>query len=490
MFPSQKYRCGQSSLEYLALAVFVMMGILIGGPYVVRGINSHFKALEEGALDSEREKISQGAFVSGSKGLPECRCTDLFDSGCGNGMIRDDAGVPCNRKQKVFMRKCNILGCEDTVKTSTYHIVECRDDSLNVCCDPVIVSKCGNTDGPTGKCFSPTGNQRYESKMCGSPTATLVETCSFDASCFYQCQPLGEHASWCNEAVQNVNLSNPDVPVTYREAGGCLGSVKCEAQCIAPYVTDTRYTNGCCGGGAGGIIINGGPFGTVSYGAQMQADSSFGEDTPDCIATPRDSRPPEEQVFQTFNYIFTNAGLPSPGLTAQNQTDVYAVGQADYYWNPVVPGDDIYFAIISCLGGYTCSFGVYNQGNPAGGTLLTSFSLSGYTGNGTALSPYRGGKFTASGPIGFFWDVTTPSPHYVFHSDPTLDAVTGGIDPMLSFQLSGLAGKTIWINTATGVVPMPLTADTYLLAFDYALPTTNRDYNEEIVLVTKVKPVP
>ncbi len=113
MFPSQKYRCGQSSLEYVALAVFVMMGIIVGGPYVVRGINAHFKALEEGAMDSDRENISQGVpGVDDTSVLPSCDCTALIDSGCGDGVIRDSVGAICSRNQKVFKRKCNVLGCE------------------------------------------------------------------------------------------------------------------------------------------------------------------------------------------------------------------------------------------------------------------------------------------------------------------------------------------------------------------------------------------
>lgn len=489
MFPSQKYRAGQSSLEYLALAVFVMMGIIIGGPYVVRGINAHFKTLEEGALDSEREHIAQGVWggADDPASLPKCDCTPLTDSGCGDGVIHDDTGATCSRRQKVFKRKCNVLGCNVDFGPS-FHMTECRDDPDAICCDLPIDSVCGNADGPTGKCFSATGSQWYEQKMCGSPVAVMKEFCSYDVGCTYSCEPLDDpHAEWCNAAVQNINLISPDVPVLYRNPEGCTGDFKCEAQCIAPYVTDTRYNEDgkhCCGGGSGGIIINGGP-----YAAAMQSDS-FDADGPDCIATPYDSKPitpAEEQIYQTINYVISHAGLPNPGHTNQNQTDVYAVAQADSYWSSVSPGNVVY-AVIKLEEFAFIRFIVHDKLDPASTvrpTIQNKPAFSSYTGDGTGSTPYRGGSFPASAPVGF--RIRPQSVGINYYSDPSLNPL--GVDHMLSFQLSGLAGKTIFITDEfSGITSsVSLTPDTYLLAFDA---DSDQDYNDIIVLVTNIKPNP
>ena len=67
-----KSRRGVSGLEYMAIIVVVMTGILLGGPYVMRAINAPFKTIEEGAFDSAREDIKQGTGIVGPP--PVCNC--------------------------------------------------------------------------------------------------------------------------------------------------------------------------------------------------------------------------------------------------------------------------------------------------------------------------------------------------------------------------------------------------------------------------------
>jgi Flp pilus assembly pilin Flp len=50
---------GQSIIEYVLIAVLVILGIVIMGPYVLRSVNAHFKLWDDGVQDSFTENITQ-----------------------------------------------------------------------------------------------------------------------------------------------------------------------------------------------------------------------------------------------------------------------------------------------------------------------------------------------------------------------------------------------------------------------------------------------
>lgn len=67
-FPSLSHdRFGQSVLEYSAIAMLVIVGILAMGPYVVRSVNAYFKSAEEQAHASFREDIQQANLHGGEE---------------------------------------------------------------------------------------------------------------------------------------------------------------------------------------------------------------------------------------------------------------------------------------------------------------------------------------------------------------------------------------------------------------------------------------
>ncbi|MCB9756898.1 MAG: hypothetical protein H6753_00565 [Candidatus Omnitrophica bacterium] len=242
MFTSIKSRLGQASLEYVAVAVFVMAAILIGGPYVVRSINSNFKVLEEGVIDSEREKITEG---HANINLPVCDCTDLVDVGCGDGVTAVN-GTVCMPNQKVFRRTCGPQGCE--AQMLQMHVFdrmeECRNDPTNTCCYPATDGFCGNNPAASGTCRSSDGSLRDRLSVCGSPSPiTRVTACQSDpANCLSACQAKSPNATWCPFA-QTTFLPGPSWPVTYRDTGGCSSSANyCEAQCNSGY---TAIAGGC-----------------------------------------------------------------------------------------------------------------------------------------------------------------------------------------------------------------------------------------------------
>ena len=233
-FKSKSQR-GQSGLEYMALAVFVMTGILIGGPYVVRGINSNFKVIEEGAVDAQREDIRQAPYNLLLK-LPECDCTELSDSGCGDG----SPSPGCAKTRKVFRRSCAPLGCEvDLINMHVFaSMFECRDDPspTSVCCeDPQSTGQCGilGIDAPGGRC--PDGQMQMR-KMCGSPTPTAQYYCEPKPICIFDCETPSAHSSWCDPVNYNKDLTGL-TPVAYTATGQCdaYPDKRCRVQCDPNY---------------------------------------------------------------------------------------------------------------------------------------------------------------------------------------------------------------------------------------------------------------
>jgi hypothetical protein len=49
----------QSTLEYCAIAIFVIIGILVMGPYIIRSINAYFQGTKESIKESYLEEIEQ-----------------------------------------------------------------------------------------------------------------------------------------------------------------------------------------------------------------------------------------------------------------------------------------------------------------------------------------------------------------------------------------------------------------------------------------------
>ncbi|MCB9772123.1 MAG: hypothetical protein H6754_06195 [Candidatus Omnitrophica bacterium] len=232
--PKLKSHRGQSGLEYMALAVFVMTGILIGGPYVVRGINSNFKVIEEGAVDAQREDIRQAPDVP--LNLPVCDCTDLIDSGCGDG----SAFPGCAKTQKVFRRSCAPLGCEvDMINMHVFAAMsECRDDPspTSVCCEaPQSTGQCGilGINAPGGRC--PDGQMQMR-KMCGSPVPIAQYYCEPNPICVFDCETPSANSSWCDPANYNKNLTGV-TPVAYTATGQCdaFPDKRCRVQCDPNY---------------------------------------------------------------------------------------------------------------------------------------------------------------------------------------------------------------------------------------------------------------
>ena len=49
----------QSTMEFCAIIIFVIIGILVMGPYIIRSINAYFHGTKESIKESYLEQIEQ-----------------------------------------------------------------------------------------------------------------------------------------------------------------------------------------------------------------------------------------------------------------------------------------------------------------------------------------------------------------------------------------------------------------------------------------------
>jgi len=200
------------------------------------------------------------------------------------------------------------------------------------------------------------------------------------------------------------------------------------------------------------------------------------------------------QVYSAINYVLTNAGVAS-SLANNGAADPLQVSP-DAYWKNLVgtAGGDV--AIIGVGAGQANELGTFAFGTP--GTPITpvvgAITGQGFNyGTGSLATPYQGSVNTLTGEFGFsLTGYATPqsqTPVSQWFSDQGLNS--DGLDHMLTYQLAGLNGQTIYINTGSGVQSYVLTADSYLLAWeDLSRGSADLDYNDAVYLVTKVHPIP
>ena len=73
---------GQSIIEYVLIAVLVILGVVLMGGYVLRSTNAHFKFWDDGVQDSFQEKLIQANQNTVPFIPTNCTCTDSA-LGCG-----------------------------------------------------------------------------------------------------------------------------------------------------------------------------------------------------------------------------------------------------------------------------------------------------------------------------------------------------------------------------------------------------------------------
>lgn len=162
-------RHGQSIIEYIFIAILIILGIVIMGPYVLRSVSAHFKLWDESVQDSSTENITQAPASAMPKINTNCTCTADQPGSCGGS----ENGLQCGSTQKSWSHNCTPLLCDGA--PASY----CKDDPT--CCSTLTNLGCGTT--PIGQTPPPNNcNYGYEmqGQTCGSNNTV---TCILDSIC-------------------------------------------------------------------------------------------------------------------------------------------------------------------------------------------------------------------------------------------------------------------------------------------------------------------
>ncbi len=254
---------GQSIIEYVLIAVLVILGIVVMGGYVLRSVSAHFKLWDEGVQDSFQETLTQVNQSYVPNLSLECNCTDTPGS-CGLASSTSQ----CAGNEIAYSHDCvPNQGCDG--QAASY----CKYDKK--CCKVYYPVGCGSLPIPAGgppatPCTSlpngatlPAGTNTCPPVSVGSSTApancyygqeifatqcsSLPVICNTGspqaASCTPQCEgfltTVGGVAT-TKPCVTNGVASNTDLDRSYpytfvATANDCKG-VKCQFYC------DTGFT--------------------------------------------------------------------------------------------------------------------------------------------------------------------------------------------------------------------------------------------------------
>lgn len=252
----QKYiqnNAGQHTIEYAMLLIIIMVGIVMGGPYVVRSWYAHVKGLEDSVVDSINDPLLQTTTQGSTP--PFCNCGSFENQGCGFGVsvpppytwpLGNTPGlVQCAATEMLSMKTCSPLDCEWSM-SPTPQIALCNTDPA--CCTPwTNTGSCGvlasgvstaNGGNPDGTC--PDGYM-MQSRTCGSSSMPDFR-CGSDPACVFNClgtpftgPQFGPLCTNTSGVLDDQRLT-ADAPYVIVAAGVCTNATKCEFPCATGYV--------------------------------------------------------------------------------------------------------------------------------------------------------------------------------------------------------------------------------------------------------------
>lgn len=192
----------------------------------------------------------------------------------------------------------------------------------------------------------------------------------------------------------------------------------------------------------------------------------------------------EHQIYQNANRIYSAAGLGSPFLNNKGLDPFYAV--PDEHWIDL----NGTISLIGIAAGDSNKFGTYTDLITGGGQsqLFAPGGGQDFQGAGTLIDPFPAKLPTAGqvSPAGFYLEDSSTG--ITYYSNPGLNL--DGYDHMISYRLTDLIGKTIYVNTGSGAQAVTL-HNPYLIAWeDRNIPGADEDYNDMILLVDKVSLAP
>ncbi|MFP4473317.1 MAG: hypothetical protein ACLFPX_05525 [Candidatus Omnitrophota bacterium] len=209
---SAKNTRGMVSLEYGAVAVMVLLGMITIGPYVVRSVNSYFKFMDTGIEQSFSERIEQAPPDDTLDPGEGCSCGPFSLLSCGNV---DGSGCAPNLLTK--RRSCTSITCEN-LKRREGDLLACepedpppvnltwadapRDNGRVIGADTkdTYGYKCCFPAQATNQCDMHSDGKkiRYYTQQCG-PHMDYQNYWDYDPTCTGQCRDLEADASiWCS----------------------------------------------------------------------------------------------------------------------------------------------------------------------------------------------------------------------------------------------------------------------------------------------------
>jgi hypothetical protein len=206
------------------------------------------------------------------------------------------------------------------------------------------------------------------------------------------------------------------------------------------------------------------------------------------IPTARDDNDGLPDINDAANLLYSIAALGSP-FGRNHHLDPLFVS-SDEIWQELGGGT---VALIGLTAGNSNTIGVYTDlgvGN-ARTAVLGPNSGFGFVGNGTLANPFPAGLsgLALGQSYGWFLNSFDGASNSLYFSEPGLNG-DQGIDHLMTFDMSALAGTTIHINLGSGATPFTLGTDTFLLAWE-DLPfqggtAGDDDYDDMIYLITNV----
>jgi hypothetical protein len=246
-------------IEYVLIAVLVIVGVVIMGPYALRSVNAHFKLWDAGVQDSYSENLKQ-APVGAVPNVPlNCKCTNA-PGACGSTL----AGSQCAANQRSINHSCSIQGCDGQPASSCVLDASCCSDWTNLGCGTV----------PLGQ--PPTANNcNYGKQMqlheCGGND---VMQCNPDPTCpLPKClgiKPSPNAIACPNEPPVSGGLTQNSSYSLVLKKASCSASSSCQYYCPAPYVINSAGT---------GCTL---PTATIPYTVAACVDTSLNKNCQPC----------------------------------------------------------------------------------------------------------------------------------------------------------------------------------------------------------------
>jgi hypothetical protein len=227
---------GQSMIEYMFIAILVILGVVIMGPYVLRSVNAHFKIWDESVQDSSTENITQAPVGDVPPIISTCPpCTDIAGS-CGGSAT----GLQCGANQRNYSHNCTPMLCDGA--PASY----CQSDPT--CCTAWTNIGCGTI--PVGQ--SPTSDNcnygfEIQGQQCGNNNTVQ---CIANPSCNPQCLGVISPGSlFCatNTASPPTTGLNQSYGITYvGNQASCPSPATCQVYCDSANSYFLNSTGSAC----------------------------------------------------------------------------------------------------------------------------------------------------------------------------------------------------------------------------------------------------